>query len=205
MASTAMPVPSPEQLKRQTVPQEIFWIVFCAWLIVCVGGFSACIAYGLNEMRREIAGSAENIGGECLLIDYEEIECQHKCNDVGGGLYCTGYTYLYTALMEDRCGDQELTGIDERCEGSSNPRTDLSPPDVKDIYEEYTCYLTDCDEEFSFTHDGTNYFKGLWRIILGIIGILSCPCFCGYLWVKYWRHQKKGYEETGRSTTVVFE
>ena len=195
--------------KKAALPTFKVGLFLCLlWLFVFVGTSSACIIYGVNQIKDAIENSSVNTVGQCLLLDYEEEDCLYRCMDFGGEKRCIGTTYLYTAIMESKCGDRVIQGYDERCEGSQFGRSDLVPPEVKDLLEEHTCYLyrSDCDQQFTFVHEGQNYFSGLPEIIAGIIGILACPCLCGCCWIRYWRQKEFEYEEAKSSErTTTFE
>ena len=195
------------ELKKARLPScKVGICGFLLWLFVCVGGFTASIVLGINQIKTEAANSSANTVGTCVLTDLEEQECLYKCFDAGGHRICRGQTWLYTAVMESKCGTEKVQGYDERCEGTTSPRSDfyMLPPEPRDILEEYECYLpfNDCEAEFTFEHEGDNFLAGVPQIIVGILGILACPCICGCLWVKYWKQKEIEYEEAKQEEVV---
>ena len=184
--------------------------LFAVWLIICVGGFSLCILFGVEAMEAEKTRNARATRGSCKLIDYEMVACSAPCRHNEGTTQCKAWTYEYVASDESRCGSELLHGTDENCEGSggsTSPRTEIGhvygPPEVKDLLEEYTCYFQTCDDEFTFVHDGDEPFAGIFRILLGSVGILFCPALCCFL--RYWQHKDKeaaGYQLTETAVHV---
>lgn len=146
---------------------------YCQCFII-IGAFLAVMGFGawigLNGVAHYVSDSqtlAVNTKQQCLIVDYEAVECTYSCSENNDNIQCTGSTYQYTAIVETKCLNESLIGFDADC-----------PADLRDIGEEHTCYVSDCESEFDLVYSGGIRWQTWGLMVIGIFVISIMPCLC---------------------------
>ena len=162
-----------------------FCVFFLLWLVFGLGGFGWMTLSGVSTYREQEKYSVDNTEEQCLLVEYEEVECEYSCSENVDNIQCDGITYQYLAIIESKCDNETVIGFDGECPANT----------MKALGTEYTCYLLDCDSEFAFSPFETVYWKAYLVIVCGLIGVLGIPCIFLYSWIKDWCfYLKYGYK-----------
>ena len=142
---------------------------------------------GLSRYAEESKTLSANTQQQCFLIDYEPVDCTYSCSENNDNIQCTGTTYQYTATIETKCHNETLVGFDGDC-----------PAELRDIGEEHTCYVLDCDSEFEFSYSGGIHWHTWGQIVIGIFIISLLPAMCIFLSMKNFCKKLSFYHKYGR-------
>ena len=157
-----------EERHKFKICAEVLYALFLILILLTFCGSVIGVWYGGQIVLNGIDHNIEDMKQQCFIFGYNQSICYYKCD--GNNNQCQGEYYQYYAKIPNLCGNDTVKS-EYKCPSSQidfNYNTSI------------TCYLHNCESEFSFDAEERDKLLGGIVIICVCTGFILVSCFAWY-------------------------